>query len=265
MIYINTTPTGSGTSGTFYKFGKDGAWNSSFTFGGNAPSASSQAMTDNATTVASNGGVRGTGVAGDGYAGRVGISVSGGVISVTSFSKDTIYNTAGGNFAQSYLGQTPTNLGAGAVTGAGASPAAGATTLTLNRRGAISSFPTLYDERWNFDDVCNKNGVGWNGSTFTTGSVSTNTSAVDCTTKTTITGRPLATAGDLNGDGVTDYSAVLVSGGSIGTDWGGFTGAAYFEVWNVTILSQPVPLPAAFWLFGSGLLGLIGMARRKTA
>jgi hypothetical protein len=24
-----------------------------------------------------------------------------------------------------------------------------------------------------------------------------------------------------------------------------------------------VPLPAAVWLFGSGLLGLIGMARRK--
>jgi hypothetical protein len=26
----------------------------------------------------------------------------------------------------------------------------------------------------------------------------------------------------------------------------------------------PVPLPAAVWLFGSGLLGLIGIARRKT-
>lgn len=25
----------------------------------------------------------------------------------------------------------------------------------------------------------------------------------------------------------------------------------------------PVPIPAAVWLFGSGLLGLIGMARRK--
>ena len=27
---------------------------------------------------------------------------------------------------------------------------------------------------------------------------------------------------------------------------------------------QVVPIPAAIWLFGSGLLGLIGMARRKT-
>ena len=26
---------------------------------------------------------------------------------------------------------------------------------------------------------------------------------------------------------------------------------------------QPVPIPAAFWLFGSGLVGLIGIARRK--
>jgi len=29
--------------------------------------------------------------------------------------------------------------------------------------------------------------------------------------------------------------------------------------------TSPVPLPAAAWLFGSGLLGLIGMARRKKA
>jgi len=29
--------------------------------------------------------------------------------------------------------------------------------------------------------------------------------------------------------------------------------------------NTPVPLPAAVWLFGSGLLGLVGMARRKAA
>ena len=27
----------------------------------------------------------------------------------------------------------------------------------------------------------------------------------------------------------------------------------------------PVPVPAAVWLFGSGLLGLIGVAKRKKA
>lgn len=29
--------------------------------------------------------------------------------------------------------------------------------------------------------------------------------------------------------------------------------------------ASPVPLPAAVWLFGSGLLGLIGIARKKAA
>jgi len=32
---------------------------------------------------------------------------------------------------------------------------------------------------------------------------------------------------------------------------------------NVTLEFSPVPIPAALWLFGSGLLGLIGVARRR--
>ena len=36
------------------------------------------------------------------------------------------------------------------------------------------------------------------------------------------------------------------------------------EVWNTQILSvSAVPVPAAVWLFGSGLIGLIGFAKRK--
>ena len=38
-------------------------------------------------------------------------------------------------------------------------------------------------------------------------------------------------------------------------------GSTAFEVFNVS----SVPVPAAVWLFGSGLLGLIGIARRKKA
>lgn len=30
-----------------------------------------------------------------------------------------------------------------------------------------------------------------------------------------------------------------------------------------SFVNMPVPVPAALWLFGSGLLGLIGFARRK--
>lgn len=40
----------------------------------------------------------------------------------------------------------------------------------------------------------------------------------------------------------------------------------FFEVDHLQVASfNPVPLPAAAWLFGSGLLGLIGMARRSKA
>lgn len=35
------------------------------------------------------------------------------------------------------------------------------------------------------------------------------------------------------------------------------------EIYNALGKLQPVPVPAAFWLFGSGLLGLLGMARRR--
>ena len=39
------------------------------------------------------------------------------------------------------------------------------------------------------------------------------------------------------------------------------------EKWGVSaaapVAVAPVPVPAAVWLFGSGLLGLVGLARRK--
>ena len=52
-------------------------------------------------------------------------------------------------------------------------------------------------------------------------------------------------------------------------DNGPFSGFnANFDVRTMTLTSTdllPVPVPAAIWLFGSGLLGLIGLARRKAA
>jgi hypothetical protein len=33
---------------------------------------------------------------------------------------------------------------------------------------------------------------------------------------------------------------------------------------GIGITVNPVPVPAAVWLFGSGLIGLVGLARRKT-
>jgi hypothetical protein len=37
------------------------------------------------------------------------------------------------------------------------------------------------------------------------------------------------------------------------------------KYWVVATEVAPVPIPAAVWLFGSGVLGLVGMARRKAA
>jgi hypothetical protein len=50
--------------------------------------------------------------------------------------------------------------------------------------------------------------------------------------------------------------------GPIGLPLYAFNGGA-FEIGTLTVAVQTVPLPAALWLFGSGLLGLIGIARRK--
>ena len=34
-------------------------------------------------------------------------------------------------------------------------------------------------------------------------------------------------------------------------------------IFSGDVINQPVPIPAAVWLFGSGLLGLVGIARRR--
>jgi hypothetical protein len=66
-----------------------------------------------------------------------------------------------------------------------------------------------------------------------------------------------------------DYSHTLSWGGVTVTDWFGnpvnFTSTSLsgFNYANAYVPS--VPVPAAVWLFASGLLGLIGVARRKAA
>ncbi len=284
-LVINTTPTQSAswsatqttTSGTVtvtgvttsYNFGSSTSWNSSFTFGGVAPNAASQGMNDNASTVASLAGPKGSGIGGDGWSGILGITVSGG---------GTVFSVNG----------VPTM--SGTLSGTGNN------TMTLNvtgRKGAVSSFPMLYDERWNVDN-CTFNSSGScnnNGNSVYKSFSTTSATTVGSGGPATINGKAAsAYAADQNGDGKTDYKLTLVSGGQVGSDWGGFFGAGYLEVWNVKLLStaagglhsgfnvdtiygtaggdfaqytSAVPVPAAVWLFGSGLLGLVGIARRK--
>ena len=73
-------------------------------------------------------------------------------------------------------------------------------------------------------------------------------------------GVALVTCGVDCGDGDTyslEYSATVPLG-----DPSGFGGVKYR--FDATGTISAVPVPAAVWLFGSGLLGLVGVARRKT-
>lgn len=252
---LKTTTTYGKTS---FKIGIDGNWNSSFTFGA-LPTASSQGMTDTDAVVR---GVYGSGTL-DGYAGMIGgVTVSGSSLSFAGLDFTGTVNTGA---SEDGMTLTPTN-----------------------RLGAVGGF-TLENLNWNQTDVncdtggnCTTNGVTvWD--TFTTGSATNGTG--------TINGTKLANGGDLDGDSVDDYIATIVSGGTVGSTWTGFVGAQYWEIWDVAFLSDasatgfskdvifgtaggdfgeyvgvqvaPVPVPAAVWLFGSGLLGLVGVARRK--
>jgi len=65
--------------------------------------------------------------------------------------------------------------------------------------------------------------------------------------------------------------------GAYQTDWGATTyetfgtktiadGLSNIQPYgSYIVLASPVPVPAAVWLFSSGLIGLIGVARRKKA
>jgi hypothetical protein len=54
---------------------------------------------------------------------------------------------------------------------------------------------------------------------------------------------------------VLDYSAIVPDGG--------FKGFYYTLHLEGTVASSEIPVPAAVWLLGSGLLGLVGVARRR--
>ncbi len=83
-------------------------------------------------------------------------------------------------------------------------------------------------------------------------------------------------ATDADGDGIADNIDLFASLGVLGSEASGFIvdprggylvniqhpGSGNDALWSITQASV-VPVPAAVWLFGSGLLGLIGLARRK--
>mgnify|MGYP000622033934 CR=1 FL=1 len=132
------------------------------------------------------------------------------------------------------------------------------------------------------------NGVLYNPGTYTININADGGNAAECTYNVSTCNAPLA-----NGDGFYTFTVPTGSlGGNIKFAWGATTGIDVFMVWSAdgtTSLDSdgdgtpgarmvdgpfpgfsanftpgaPVPVPAAVWLFGSGLLGLVGIARRK--
>ncbi len=212
----------------------NGEWNSTFSFS-HLPSKLSEGMVNNGVDV--NCGPNLASSCGSSSAARAGagswlMKVTGGTFTTSHFQVDAVFTTAGGTFVQY-----------GSVNGGTIDQTTGAMALnTTGRLGAVGNFGSaLYNEPWNIPD---------GGTTYAP--LSTSSSA---NPNGLVYGHGITS----NGDGT--YDVVLVSASAIGSAWGNFDTNPYVETWDVTL--APVPIPAAAWLFGSGLIGLVGIARRK--
>lgn len=68
----------------------------------------------------------------------------------------------------------------------------------------------------------------------------------------------------LTDDGASAYATSLLNGSTTGFGKANLSGFAW-AVQDGILGESVIPIPAAVWLFGSGLIGLVGLARRKKA
>ena len=208
-------------------------------------------VTDNAITVRG----AGSGIAGDGLVGSVQFTVGadGNTLIIDSFQQDTYTGTSGGDFAL--------NVG---TNNSGFISDTGDVTLTLERFGYPNFFTYLDNSIWNVDNSATIVGQGDATSgaldALTTGSDFNWTPGTPGTASASGSGSALVAAGA--------GSWTVVNFGNVGAAWQAFDGTPYTEKFNITVngtAAPPavIPIPAAVWLFGSGLLGLVGVARRK--
>lgn len=191
----------------------------------------------------------GSGVTTSGDHGEIKFTISGGSVTVDSFRQNSYLATAGGTFyvdAKSAAGVSNMTMD---ITG-------DAVTFTpIGRQGLAAAFGTgIGVQDWNDSK---KIGM-WDA--FSTGT--TTNSAKGASAAFSVSGAALTDTGTVG-----EWTGTLAATGNInGDNWTGFNNVQYSEIFNVTITADAapaVPVPAAVWLFGSGLLGLVGVARRR--
>jgi hypothetical protein len=191
--------------------------------------------------------------------------------SVEQLNFGTIANNTAGAFNNYVVVAAATTLQTGTTSIEGLAITSGGNPSTITKAGTTTVVQNIQEEIAN-----------WSGQTGATGTF------FDSNGSTTIAalGAP-STSGTWNNGGISSVAVgsagafynVLANTAATGTSGGVPHGTAvtttYAGFWflssagqltyNIVAEAAPVPLPAAVWLLGSGLMGLIGVGRRRRA
>lgn len=212
--------------------------------------------TDNGSLVNFNGQVYGSSIGGDGWAGIIRFMTdnTGDNLTGVSYNMDQYQDTPPDKFV---TWTDDPSLMSGTI------DANGNMTFTPTGRLAVAGLLTFMGiQPWNIDSSL---GIPAPSNTYVT--LTTGTSTGQSLTADQANTPPTSLTGSaLVADGNGGWNGLLVSSSNFGEEWSLFSATPYTEVWDVNIQAvSTVPIPAAIWLFGSGLIALLGVARKKKA